>query len=153
MLHAFTKNVEEGHFVHAHFQPLFRWLFSSRLELVPWTSLSCRTFHARGTWSTKLTTKEESDWNKLVPRKPVPPSLPNAQEKKPVSSLDMKTSKWAREIEKLKNLQKFSVSGIWLLTLAYADHWKAKIMTEPFIPNCCISFCDNMQLPYVYIRI
>ena len=84
----------------------------ARISTLDLPFLYCRTFHARGTWSTKLTTKEESDWNKLVPPKPVLPSLPNAQEKKPVSSIDMKTSKWAREIEKLKNLQKFSVSGI-----------------------------------------
>ena len=71
---------------------------------------SLRTFLARGAWSTKLTTKEECDWNVIVPPQHVLPQLPNAPEKKQISSSGVKTSKWTKEIEKLKSLQKFSVS-------------------------------------------
>lgn len=70
---------------------------------------SFRTFLARGAWSTKLTTKEECDWNVMVPPHAVLPPLPNTSEKKHVYSSDVKTSKWTKEIEKLKSLQKFSV--------------------------------------------
>ena len=68
-----------------------------------------RTFLARGAWSTKLTAKEECDWSAMVPSHPVLPPLPNISEKKQISLSDVKTSKWTKEIEKLKSLQKFSV--------------------------------------------
>lgn len=118
----------------------FGCLRGSKLKLIPWTFFSCRTFLAGRVWSTKLTTREESDWNELLPPPTVLPPLPNAPEKKTIYPVELKTSKWAKEIEKLKNLQKFSVSAI-CDTPTYSrctDHWKTKVTTvyNTYICTC-----------------